>query len=165
MFPVERRGGYPWAEGASGQNLYAQLTLKLAYDGRPSDITLYCAEDLSEVLKAKREVSLRLTIFDSEPGDRQKVKLNGQLLGGGIFNYDWKDRKIYSPLPQPASGSSYGRREVDPEQKLLLVRYALDPDNVSLGGNNVAISVTHQVAHILRQLQVEKVELHVTYGG
>ena len=164
VFPVERRGGYPWAEGASGQNLHAQLPLKLAYDGRPSDVTLYCAEDLNEVPEGVRDVRLCLTVFDSEPGDRVEVKLNGTLLGGGVFDYDWKDPKIFSPLPQQNSGS-YGYREVDPEQKLLLVTYNLDPDAVRLGDNSVSISVTHQVAHILRQLQVEKVELHVIYEG
>ena len=85
VFPVERRGGYPWAEGASGQNLHAQLPLKLAHDGRPSDITLYCAEDLKEEREGVPDVSLRLTIFDSEPGDRLEVKLNGRLLGEGVF--------------------------------------------------------------------------------
>lgn len=164
VFPVERRGGYPWAEGASGHNLHAQLPLKLAYDGRPSDVTVYCAEDLSEVPEGVRDVSLRLTVFDSEPGDRLEVKLNAKPLGEGVFDYDWKDRKIFSPLPQPNSGTGYSRREVDPEQKLLLVTYDLDPDAVRLGDNTVAISVIHQAPHILRQLQVEKVELHVTYG-
>ena len=164
VFPVERRGGYPWGEGASGKNLHAQLPLKLAYDGRPSDVTLYCAEDLKEKPEDKRDVRLHLTVFDSEPGDRLEVKLNGRSLGEGAFDYDWKDRKIFSPLPQQNAGS-YGYREVDPEQKLLLVTYDVDPDAVRLGDNSVAISVTHQVPHILRQLQVEKVELHVIYGG
>ena len=109
-------------------------------------------------------MSLRLTVFDSEPGDRLEVKLNGRLLSEGAFDYDWKDPKIFSPLPQQNAGS-YGYREVDPKQKLLLVTYDLDPDDVRLGDNSVAISVTHQVPHILRQLQVEKVELHVIYGG
>ena len=163
VFPVERRGGYPWAEGASGQNLHAQLPLKLAYDGRPSDVTLYCAEDLKEAPEGVRDVSLRLTVFGSEPGDRLEVKLNGKSLGEGILDYDWKDPKIFSPLPQQNAGS-YGYREVDPEQRLLLVTYDVDPDDVSLGNNTVAISVTHQAAHILRQLQVEKVELHVIQG-
>ena len=165
VYPVERREGYPWGEGASGHNLHAQLPLKLAYDGRPSDVTVYCAEDLNEVLKGKRDVSLRITVFDSEPGDRLEVKLNGKLMGEGVFDYDWKDRKIFSPLPQPNSGTGYSRREVDPEQKLLLVTYDLDPDAVLLGDNTVSISVTHQAPHILRHLQVEKMELHVTFGG
>ena len=161
VFPVERRGGFPWAEGASGQNLHAQLPLKLAYDGRPSKIKIYFAEDLGESAKQKRDVSLRITVFDSEPGDKLGVKLNGKLLDEGSFDYDWKDRKIFSPLPQPNAGS-YGYREVDPKQKLLLVTYDLDSNNVSLGNNIVSISVTHQVAHTLRQLKVEKVELHIT---
>ena len=163
VFPVERRGGYPWGEGASGKNLHAQLPLKLAYDGRPSDVTLYCAEDLKEEPEGKRDVRLCLTVFDSEPGDRLEVNLNGRPLGEGAFDYDWKDPKIFSPLPQQNAGS-YGHREVDPEQRLLLVTYDLDPDAVRLGDNSVAISVTHQAPHILRQLQVEKVELHVIFG-
>ena len=84
------------------------------------------------------------------------------MLNEGSFDYDWKDRKIFSPLPQPAAGASFGRQKIDPERKLLLVTYHLDPDNVSLGNNIVSISVTHQVAHTLRQLKVEKVELHIT---
>jgi hypothetical protein len=212
-FPVERREGYPWSEGASGHNLHAQLPLKLAYDGRPSDVRVYCAEDLKEEPEAKRNVSLRLTIFDSEPGDRLEVKLNGGLLGGGAFDYDWKDPKIFSPMPQQTAGS-YGYREVDPEQRLLLVTYDVDPDDVLLGDNTVSISVTQlappysgpgrlvafiarlrervvslqeqvvsrqdragrstevsedltqvitDLAFMSRQLQVEKVELHVIY--
>jgi len=169
VFPVERRGGYPWAEGASGQNLHAQLPFKLAYDGRPSDVMLYCAEDLKEAPERKRDVSLRLTIYSSEPGDQLEVKLNGTLLGDGAFDYDWKDPQIFSPLPQQNAGS-YGYREVDPEQKLLLVTYDIDPDQVSLGDNTVSVSLT-QLAHpylvpvrsnTVRRLQVEKVELHIT---
>jgi len=172
VFPVERRGGYPWAEGGSGQNLHAQLPLKLAYDGRPSDVTLYCAEDLKEAPEGKRDVSLRLTVFGSEPGDRLEVKLNGRLLSEGAFDYDWKDPKIFSPLPQPSSGG-YGHREVDPEQRLLLVTCDVDPNNVTLGDNTVSISVTVQASpyrgrttsSVTRQLQVEKVELHVIFEG
>ena len=106
VFPVERRGGYPWAEGTLGQNLHAQLPLKLAYDGRPSEIKVYFAEDLSESAKQKRDVSLRITIFDSEPGDKLDVKLNGKLLDEGSFDYDWKDRKIFSPLPNAPTVST-----------------------------------------------------------
>ena len=172
VFPVERRGGFPWGEGASGQNLHAQLPLKLAYDGRPSDVTLYCAEDLKEMPQGKRDVRLRLTIYGSEPGDQLEVKLNGSSLGEGAFDYDWKDRKIFSPLPQQNAGS-YGYREVDPEQRLMLVTYNVDPDEVSLADNTVAISLTQLAqpylvpvrSNTVRRLQVEKVELHVRYGG
>ena len=168
VFPVERRGGYPFVEGASGQNLHAQLPLKLAYDRRPSEIKIYFAEDLSESAKQKRDVSLRITIFDSEPGDKLDVKLNGKLLDKGLFDYDWKDPKIFSPLPQPNAGS-YGDREIDPKQRLLLVTYNLDPNYVLLGDNMVSICLTHMAApynartsgSVARKLQVEKIELHV----
>ena len=168
VFPVERRGGFPWAEGASGQNLHAQLPLKLAYDGRPSDVTLYCAEDLNEAPQGKSDVSLRLTIYGSEPGDKLDVKLNGKLLDAGYFDYNWKDPKIFSPLPQQNAGS-YGYREVDPKQRLLLVTYNLDPNYVLLGDNMVSICLTHMAApynartsgSVARKLQVEKIELHV----
>ena len=58
----------------------------------------------------------------------------------------------------------------NPEQKLLLVTYDIDPDEVSLGDNTVSVSLT-QLAHpylvpvrsnAVRRLQVEKVELHIT---
>ena len=168
VFPVERRGGFPWGEGASGQNLHAQLPLKLAYDGRPSDVTLYCAEDLKEAPQGKRNVTLRLAIYGSEPGDRLEVKLNGKSLGEGVFDYDWKDPQIFTPLPQQNAGS-YGYREADPEQRLLLVTYDIDPGEVSLGDNTVAISLTQLAlpylvpvrSNTVRRLQVEKVELHV----
>ena len=164
VFPVERRGGYPWGEGASGQNLHAQLPLKLAYDGRPSDVTLYCTEDLSEAPKGVRDVSLRLTVFGSEPGDRLEGEAERQAVGRG---------RLRLRLERPEDLLSFAAAECGqlwlpgdrPKQKLLLVTHDLNPNDVRLGDNIVAISVTHQAPHTLRKLQVEKVELHVTYGG
>ena len=119
-----------------------------------------------------RDVSLRLTIYGSEPGAQLEVKLNGTLLGDGAFDYDWKDPKIFSSLPQQNAGS-YGYREVDPEQRLLIVTYDVDPDEVSQGDNTVSVSLTQLAlpylvpvrSNAVRQLQVEKVELHVIYMG
>ena len=90
------------------------------------------------------------------------MKLNGRSVGEGTFDYDWKDPQIFSPLPQPNAGS-YGLREADPDQKLLLVTYDVDPGAVRLGDNSVAVSVTQVTPRRFPQLQVEKVELHVLF--
>ena len=157
VFPVERQGGYKWSEGYFNQNADAQLPLKPRYDGTPSTVTVPCADERPEGVW-----KLYVTYFNAEPGDVIRARLNGRDLDEGQYDHDWKDAQICSPQPQHTSGG-LGNYEVNPEQKLLRVCHHVEAQDVLAGRNTVELSVVKQAPHCCREIQVEKVELHVTY--
>jgi hypothetical protein len=156
VFPVERRGGYPWSEGAFNQNADAQLPAALRYDGTPSVIELRYGE-------RPALAALHITVSNAVQGDLIEVEINGAKLTGGAYDYAWKDPQIIAPnQPLWASGGT-GEYSVNPKQRLLRVTYPLAPATVRTGENAVKVSVAHQMPHCCRQVYVEKVELHVTH--
>ncbi len=160
IFPVERRGNFPWAEGAFNKNATAQLPVNLRYDGTPSVIELYFGDKLDDIEKNINSLTLRITISNAKPGDVIKAELNGKALGESNYDYKWKDPQIFSPAPQPPAGANC-QYKVDPNQKLLLITYVVKPYIVQTGKNIVGIWVNHQEPHVGRQLCVEKVEMHL----
>ena len=156
VFPVERRGGYPWSEGAFNQNAAAQLPTALRYDGHPSTIELRCGE-------RPGPAALHITVSNAVQGDRVEVEMNGARLDGSAYDYAWKDPQIIAPnQPLWASGGT-GEYSVNPKQKLLRAMYPVAPAIVRTGVNVVKTSVARQMPHCCRQLYVEKVELHATH--
>lgn len=161
FFVVERRGGYPWAEGFFNRNDTAPLPHVLADDGRISSFTLRVADDLHAFPSAA--ASLRLVLFRAEPEDRLRIKLNGHVLPEPRPDPDWKDPQIFSPDPQPASGGS-GVYKINPKQKLLLLVYPLDPSWPRVGANQVEVQVKQRgVYATASSIQLEKLEIAVDY--
>jgi len=155
VFPVERRGGYPWSEGAFNRNADAQLPMALRYDGAPSAVELRSGERSGSSV-------LCITVSNAVEGDLLAVEMNGNPLAGLAYDYAWKDPQIIAPnQPLWASGGK-GDYPVNPKQKLLRVTYPLDRSIVRTGKNVVTVSVARQMPHCCRQMYVEKVELHVS---
>ncbi|NCO39362.1 MAG: hypothetical protein COY42_24785 [Armatimonadetes bacterium CG_4_10_14_0_8_um_filter_66_14] len=161
VFPVERRGGYPWAEGAFNQNADAQLPALLRYDGTPAAIALWCGERRDEAGIAEPSLTVRVTLSHAEPGDQVEATLNGQRLANPTTDHDWKDPQIPSPGQPARPSGGDGNYRVDPQQKLCLMTWTADPAAVKTGRNEVCLSVLRQAPHLCRQLCVEKVELHL----
>ena len=161
LFAVERRGGYPWAEGFFNRNDTAPLPQVLANDDRISSFIIRVADDPADLATA--ETSLRLVLFRAGTEDRLEVKWDGADLPEPHLEPDWKDPQIFSPDPQPASGGS-GEYKINPKQKLLLLVYHLDPARLRQGANTVQVRVKRRGAYApASNIQVEKLEVGVQY--
>ena len=157
LFVVERRGGYPWAEGYHGRNDHLPLPARLANHGRPSVFPLRAYE--TDILRAE----LSLVLFQARAADRLEIRVNGKILAQSGPGQDWKDAQIFSPKPQPNSGGK-GEYTVDANQKLLRIACAVPPALLRRGENEVAVRVLGRPAfRIGEDIQVEKVEIAVTY--
>jgi hypothetical protein len=165
MFVVERRGGYPWAEGFFNRNDTAPLPVFLANDGRPARFTMRISDDLGAHSARVRQVALRLVLFRAAPGDQLEVRLNNRVLDSPQQDPEWKDPQIFSPKPQPASGGK-GDYKIDPAQKLLLLRYPLVPGDCRLGKNEVSVRVLDREPFLPgADIQIEKIEVTLEYSA
>ncbi len=160
IFAVERRGGYPYSEGFICRNDTAPLTVKLAYDGRPSTFDIRVCDDLAAESERLESVVLHVTLFDANPGDEIQVSLNGTALEGE-YDFAWQDAQIYSPNPPPLS-TDHGFK-VEPGRKLLRLSCETPPELCRSGLNEVAVRGIKKAPHILHPIQVEKIEIHTRY--
>jgi len=160
LFIVERRGGYPWAEGYHNRNDHLPLPARLANDGRPTVLPLRVYET-----DIPSDARLSVVLFRARAADRLEVSCNGRLLASPEMNPDWQDPQIFSPHPQPNSGGK-GEYPAIPNQKLLRLTYALPPALLRRGENQIQVRVLDRPAfRIGDDLQVEKVELALRYQG
>ncbi len=162
-FPVERRGGYPWAEGYFNRNDDAPLPAQLSPDGQLAELSIRICDDLPALADRVKSVLLRVVLFGAGDDEVVQVKFNGTLLSLSDRDPNWKDSQIFSPQPQPASGGS-GHYQVDPLQKLLRLDFAVDPHGCQMGVNRVQIRLespprTPQPPVVV----LEKLEAHVAY--
>ncbi len=156
LFFVERRGGYPWAEGYHGRNDHLPLPARLANHGRPSVFPLRIYEP--DIPRA----TLSLVLFQARPEDRLEVTLNGKTVQPDGAGQAWKDPQIFSPKPQPNSGGT-GVYPVDPNQKLLRITYPVPAALLRRGENQIAVRVLDRPAYrIGEDIQVEKIEIAIT---
>lgn len=163
IFAIERRGGLPWAEGYFGQNSRAPLPAQLHNDGRVASFTLQIADDLSAMPPRIRHVELAMVLFNTGNDDRLEVQLNGIRLGEPAKDPAWKDPQIFSPKLQRRSGGPWSAYKIDPEQKLSRFTFPLDARDVRAGPNVVTVRVVDRQAFLPWWIQVEKIELLVSY--
>lgn len=156
VFVVERRGGYPWAEGYFNRNDDAPLPLALRHDGTAARLHLRLAETESLL-------TLRVIIFGAREGDRVGAWLNGTELACQVLDHAWKDPQIMSPAPQPPSGGG-GQYVVNPQQRLLRLEFAVPSGLARVGANEVAVAVAERAPYCCTELVVEKVEAHLRHG-
>ena len=187
IFIVERRGGYPWAEGFFNRNDTAPLPILLSNQGRPAMLQVRVSENFRAQVDRVKEIVVRIVLFRTpqfrgrrafqgagsadaigppmSEQDEVEVRLNGEVLALAVRDPEWKDPHIFSPQPQPASG---GRSLflVDPKQKLLRLDYAVDPGQCRRGRNRVEVRVVKRVPYRPgSDIKLEKVEMHVSYRG
>jgi hypothetical protein len=160
-FVVERRGGYPWAEGFFNRNDTAPLPVTLAEDGKPTQLAVRASDDLSAPSDRLEHVTLRAILFGASEGQELEVRLGGAALRPTARDPGWKDPQIFSPRPQPASGGS-GNYKVNPRQKLLRLDFAVDPRHCRVGENPVELRLI-EAAKRAGNVVLEKLELHVEY--
>ena len=152
-FAVERRSGYPWADGFFNRNDTAPLPLKLDHTAK---LTLH----LSDAPSAKAKLTLRCILFQASGSDTFEILFNGTPVTISGTDPTWKDPQIFSPRPQPASGGK-GSYKVNPTQQLLRIEGTVPNEAWKIGANEVSLRITSSPE---TTVQLEKVEAHLTYA-
>lgn len=158
IFAVERRGGYPWAEGYLNRNDDAPLPHPLRHDGTPAELTLR----LCDLPKDGGAVTLRLVLFGARKGDQVAASLGGQPLPLTLCDHDWKDPQLFAPAAQPPSGGP-GDYPINPDQRLTRLEFAVPVGQCREGLNGFAVAVASRVPYCNDEIVVEKLEVHVRY--
>jgi hypothetical protein len=159
FFAVERRGGYPWADGFFNRNDTAPLPLQLSDDGRIATLTLHISD---QPTAADVNLTLRCILFRAGESDTFDLRLNGVALPVTTRDPQWKDAQIFSPQPQPASGGN-GDYQIDPQQRLLRLDCAVPRKAWRQGPNQVEIRISTRGQSTPRSIvQLEKLEAHLT---
>jgi hypothetical protein len=157
FFAIERRGGYPWADGFFNRNDTAPLPLSLSADRPAANLGIHIA-DTPEAANAN--LTLRCLFFQAVEGDAIEARCNGTPLSIIVRDPEWKDAQIFSPKPQPISGGK-GDYKIDPQQQLLRLDYAAPREVWKGGRNEVEIRVSSSARNVA--VQLEKVEAHLKY--
>jgi len=163
IFVVERRGGYPWAEGYFGRNDTAPLPTPLADDCASTTLTARICDNVRACSDKIKQITLRIVLFGAQEGDEFKALLNGVAFPLVIRDNQWKDKNVFSPAAQPPSGGA-DSYQVNPEQKLLRLDFTVPPRLFHLGENQVSVRIVER-AHGKSDddIVIEKLEVHVDY--
>jgi hypothetical protein len=162
-FIVERRGGYPWAEGFFNRNDTAPLPLKVAPGSTPARLRVRISDDLSHNADRIKTAVLRLILFGAADDANVEVSMNDVVLPLAVRDPQWKDPQIFSPRPQPASGGA-GDYKIDPRQRLLRLDFTINPKQCRIGENRVAVRLAGQPGEPRNsEPAIEKLEVHVRY--
>jgi len=156
FFAVERRGGYPWADGFFNRNDSAPLPHSFSDDPLAAKFTLHIS-DAPPASGEKASLTLRCILFQATDADVIELRCNGTLLSVTTRDPEWKDAQIFSPKPQPTSG--YKPRPVNPKQRLLRLDCAVPVSAWKQGVNDVEVRVSSGKSN----MQIEKLEAHVKY--
>lgn len=162
VFVVERRGGYPWAEGYFNRNDDALLPANLPDNGEPLVVPVRIADDLPSRAHEIRYLIVRAVMFAASDSDGLELKLNGQTLPASVRDAGWKDPQIFSPRPQPASGGP-GDYKIHATQHLLRLDFTMRPQDCQVGENRVELRLTRRARKPAGAVALEKLEIHVKY--
>jgi hypothetical protein len=158
MFAVERRSGYPWADGFFNRNDTAPLPMPLADVGKSARITLH----LSDAPTASNRILLRCVLFQAAEGDVFELSCNGTPLAIEVQDASWNDAQIVSPRPQPASGGK-GSYKIDPQQRLLRIECTVPRKAWKQGPNTIELRLAARRHATRPPIQLEKVEAHLKH--
>lgn len=162
-FVVQRRGGYPWAQGFFGRNDTSPLPVRIERGGEGTTLSFYVGDDLKGRAERIQSILLRVVLFDARDEEEMEVTFNGAALPLLVRDAEWKDPQIFSPRPQPPSGGN-GNYRVNPKQHLLRLDFTVTPESCILGENAVAILLPESTGTDHGTVQLEKLELHVRYS-
>ncbi len=153
-FAVERRGGYPWAEGFFNRNDTAPLPVALPEGGTVKQVL-----HISDAPAQGNALTLRCVLFQAAVDVALEILFQGMPLAVTTRDANWKDAQIFSPRKQPDSGGK-GEYKVNPKQQLLRIECTVPNTVWKQGENEVLIRAVGQGAGI----QLEKLEGLLSYA-
>lgn len=157
-FVVERRGGYPWADGYFNRNKDSPLPKPLM-DDRWAEVPLRIA-----VHEGVKKISLAVVLSGAVEADRFELRLNAAPIVPDSSDATWKDPQVFAPEPSPASGGRLERYKVNPKQRLLRLNFTVPADFELAAMNRVEIRrMPVEGQSPPASVQVEKVELSAAY--
>jgi hypothetical protein len=157
-YALDRRGGYAHVEGHGSSNAGAALPVALRFDGTPSTLSL----PVWEPVKPGTGARLRLVVFNHVEGDAVAVQLNGAMLKRELVDPQWKDARIFSPLPQPETVTPGALVKNLEAQHLTRIEFLVPTAILKRGENSIAIAVDRKGPFTpSKAVKVEKVELHL----
>jgi hypothetical protein len=113
-------------------------------------------------VKSGTAARLRLVVFQHVEGDEVAVHLNGTALKQGLVDAQWKDPRIFSPDPQPATVTPGALVRNPAAQKLTRLEFLVPIEILNRGDNTITISVDRTGPFPpSTYVKVEKVELHL----
>ncbi len=160
-FVVERRGGYPWENGAANNNRGKQLPRVLKNSGAPETVFLQVCDPVAERGDLS-ELFLDVLVYGVLPGDRLSVRFNGAELDGETED-GVADRQIRPLQPEYVSGY---HTDLLPErqERFTRMRCRVAPGDVLRGRNAVSVSILRSLDYPnLATAELERAELHVKY--
>ncbi len=160
IFAIDRRGGYPWADGFFNRNDEALLPMVLSSGDGSTKLRIHVSDSPKGTESC---LFLRCVIFGATEKQVFEVRFNGILLCPSLHDPEWKDPQIHSPEPQPISGGP-GDYRVDPRQSLLCVEYPVPHDGWQQGFNEVEIHLADGLDATTQLPQLEKLEAHLRYS-
>jgi hypothetical protein len=103
-----------------------------------------------------------VVLFQHVEGDEVAVHLNGTTLKQDIVDAQWKDPRIFSPDPQPATVTPGALVRNPAAQKLTRLEFLVPIEILNRGDNTITISVDRTGPFPpSTYVKVEKVELHL----
>ncbi len=157
-YPIERRGGYAHKEGYGSSNNHAPLPIELRNDQTATTLTL----PIWEPMKSGTAARLRLVLFQHVENDEVTAQLNGTSLKLDLVDAQWKDPRIFSPDPQPATVTPGAMVRNLAAQKLTRLEFLVTSEALKRGDNSIAISVNRKGPfQPSKYVKLEKVELHL----
>ena len=157
-FTADRKYGYPFLEGAGGNNIFAPLPAAIPNDEAPLDINLDVCGDYKD-----RNIEIRFIITNAKPTfDKFEILLNGVKIKEFIENYSYIDKEIFWPAPQPEMYTANSLNE-NPAH-ILEIKARVDSGLVKNGRNSLSISVKR--TNVSGAISVERAEIIVgdVYG-
>ena len=157
-YPMDRKGGYPFVIGYGSSNANAPLPLIQACNGSASSLELFVWEKVRNTTSCH----LRIVLYDYLDADTVTIHFNEQLLKCDVIDQGWKDKRIFSPIPQPGvMRFNHVLKDKDlAEQKLTRLDYGVPAGILNCGANSIRIVVESE-DKTSRTVKVEKVELHL----
>ncbi len=157
FFAVERRGGYPWADGYFNRNDHAPLPAAFAADQPEFEGDLHVAETPA----ATTRVTLRGIFHGADASQEFTATWNGRALTPAVRDAQWQDRQIFAPLPPSKSSSNWVlASKVSPDRKLLRLEFAVPRELVRVGVNRVTLRMKPAASPQSAVPTLEKLEAH-----
>ena len=159
IFAVERKGGYPWADGFFNRNDSSPLPTSLPKDKTRLKLPMHISDAPAASKSNTPSLTLRCVLFGAKSDDSFDIRINDQRLPISVTDPDWKDTQIFSPKPQPTSGGK-GQYKINPKQQLLRLDCAVPDDAWKQGLNQISIQL---LSANKTSVQLEKLEAHLSY--